>query len=248
VIRCALVELFLPGGGFALRGDLRAAAIDLAVLVATLALCLVTPLAFYAVIAARLVATAEAARRRRQGVGDGEWRWQAMLLVGLVGFGVIVLTRLFVLEPFRVPTDSMAPTIQHGDRVIVDKLSLHVRAPRRGEVVAFRMGGKVYVKRAIAFGGEHVSLRDGVVRVNGAEVRSRVAPDPAVPAYPLDRRCGEDRAGNGTRPATLDADGTCVVPAGAVFVMGDNRINSADSRYIGAIPADWIFGRVVGVE
>lgn len=180
--------------------------------------------------------------------GADVWNWQAMAVIGCIGLGIMLVARLEVIEPARVPSDSMAPTIAHGDRVIVDKLSLRLREPRRGEVVAFRMGGKLFVKRVIAFGGEHVSLRDGVVVVDGKEVRTRVAPNPAVPAYPLDGRCGEDRAGYGTKPATLGSDGTCVVPAGAVFVMGDNRINSADSRYVGAIPVAWVFGRVVGVE
>lgn len=248
MIRCALVELFLPGGGFALRGDLRAAVVDLAVLIASLALCLVTPWAFYVLVVSRLAAPAIAAWRGRRGPIGDDWRWQAMLLVGCIGFGIILFARLYVMEPFRVPTDSMAPTIEHGDRIIVDKLSLRLRKPRRGEVVAFRMGGRVYVKRAIAFGGEHVSLRDGVVRVNGVETPPRFAQDKEVPDYPRDGRCGDDRAGNGTKPAVIDGDGTCVVPPGTVFVMGDNRINSADSRYVGAIPIAWVFGRIVGVD
>jgi signal peptidase I len=209
---------------------------------------LVTPWAFYGLIGVRLAAVAEAARRGRRGVGDGEWQWPAMAVVGGVGLGIMLVARLEVIEPSRVPSDSMAPTIAHGDRIIVDKVTLRFRRPRRGEVVAFRMGGKMFVKRVIAFGGEHVSVRDGVVRANGVEVRAPVAPDPRVPPYPNGGRCGEDRAANGTKPATLAADGTCVVPAGTVFVMGDNRVNSADSRYVGAIPVAWVFGRVAGVD
>jgi signal peptidase I len=171
----------------------------------------------------------------------------------------------------------MAPTIARGEVIVVDKLTLHVRAPERGEVIAFRMGGKTFVKRVIGLGGDHVAVRDGVVHVNGAVTERRLVAsgertflyeerlgghrfrvlggDPAIGGsldvldnYPVAGSCGQDRYGYGTRELTFAADSTCVVPAGAVFVMGDNRVNSADSRYWGAVPIEWVFGRVVGVD
>jgi signal peptidase I len=153
-----------------------------------------------------------------------------------------------------------------------------VRAPARGEIVAFRMGDKTFVKRVIGLGGDHIAVRDGALFVNGSEAPRRLltAPpartwlyeeqyagrtfrvfggDPAVTGsldvldnFPVAGACGEDRYGYGTRPTTFANDSTCVVPPRTVFVMGDNRVNSADSRYWGAVPIEWVFGRVVGVD
>jgi signal peptidase I len=281
VIRCAIVELFLPGGGFALRGDLRIAAIAVLAMVLALVACLFTPLALYGLAAVRLGAVVEAARRGRRGPAGGEhagWRWQAMLLVGSVGLGALVSARLAAVEAFRVPTESMVPTIAKGEVIVVDKLTMKLRDPRRGEVIAFRMGDKTYVKRVIGLGGDHVAVRDGVVHVNGVASARRLlthadgrsflyeeryaghhfhvlGEDPAFTGsldvldnFPVAGSCGEDRYGYGTKPPGFAADSTCVVPEATVFVMGDNRINSADSRYWGAVPVAWVFGRVVGVD
>lgn len=281
MIRCAIVELFLPGGGFALRGELHLAASAVLAMVLALAACLFTPLALYGLAAVRLGAVAEAARRGRRGPVGGEdagWRWRAMLLVGSVGLGTLVSARLAAVEAFRVPTESMVPTIAKGEVIVVDKLTMSVREPRRGEVVAFRMGGKTFVKRVIGLGGDHVAVRDGVVHVNGAVSARRLVgqergrsfvyeeryagrqfrvlgEDPAFTGsldvldnFPVAGACGEDRFGYGTRPLAFAADSTCVVPPGTVFLMGDNRVNSADSRYWGAVPVAWVFGRVVGVD
>lgn len=278
MIRCALVELFLPGGGFALRGDLRLAAAAVIAMTLALAACLLTPFALYGLAAVRLGAVVVAAWRGRAGPSFDSWRWRAMLLVGAVGLGTLVAARLVVVEVFRVPTESMAPTIAQGEVIVVDKLTLALRAPERGEVVCFRMGGRTYVKRVIALGGDRVAVRDGVVSVNGEAVARRLLATGAAHAhvyeerhggrvyrvrgeapemtgaldvldnYPVAGNCGLDRYGYGTQPPTFAADRTCVVPPGTVFVMGDNRVNSADSRYWGALPVAWVFGRVVGVD
>ncbi|HUQ01256.1 MAG TPA: signal peptidase I [Kofleriaceae bacterium] len=278
VIRCALVELFLPGGGLALRGDLRAAAVAILAMLLAVVACLFTPLGLYALAVVRLGAAGEAARRGIRGpVGHGWW-WRAMALVGAVGLGALVTARLAVVEAFRVPTESMTPTIAKGDLIVVDKLTTHVRGPTRGEIVAFRMGGKTFVKRVIGLGGDHIAVRDGVLVVNGTPAPRRLLTEPPArtwlyeeqyagrtfrvyggdPAltgsldvldnFPVAGSCGQDRYGYRTRPTTFAADSTCVVPPQSVFVMGDNRVNSADSRYWGAVPLEWVFGRVVGVD
>jgi signal peptidase I len=278
VIRCALVELFLPGGGLALRGDLRAAAIAILAMVLALAACLFTPLGLYALAVVRLGAAAKAARRGMRGPAGQGWWWRAMALIGAVGLGTLVLARFAAVEAFRVPTESMSPTIARGDLIVVDKLSTRVRAPARGEIVAFRMGDKTFVKRVIGLGGDHIAVRDGVLIVNGAAAPRRLLTEPPArtwlyeeqyagrsfrvfggdPAltgsldvldnFPVAGLCGEDRYGYGTRPTTFANDSTCVVPPRTVFMMGDNRVNSADSRYWGAVPIEWVFGRVVGVD
>jgi signal peptidase I len=278
VIRCAIIEVFLPGGGFALRGDLRAAAVSVGVMVLLIASLLVSPFGVYAFMPVRLAAMLAAAWRGRRGPPAEGWRWRAMAVVGSIGLGSLVGARLVAVEPYRVPTVSMEPTITRGQMIVVDKLTIRWRAPARGEVVAFRIGDKTFVKRVIGLGGDRVAVRDGLLFVNGVANERRLVPqanprvfvfeeqfagrtfrvlggDPAITGsldvldnYPVAGDCGVDRHGYGTKPAVFASDSTCVVPAGTVFVVGDNRINSADSRYWGAVPAAWVFGRVVGVD
>lgn len=295
MIRCALVELVLPGGGYALGGRLRWAALDLLVLAGLLLACLVTPWAIWAIVLARVVAALDAGRRGRRGPPADGWGWSAMGLCGAVGLGLTLLSRLVVVEAFKIPTVSMTPTLALDDKIVVDKLSMRWRGPARGEIVAFWLGERTYVKRVIAVGGDRVAVRHGVVHVNGvATPRRRLGPttylDRPAPGratrveaalafeeryagrvyhvfssddggdgapwyahdYPDDERgalaCGDEPYPDvGTRRLAPDGDGACRVPAGTVFVLGDNRTNSADSRVWGAVPVERVFGRVVGV-
>ncbi|MCW2605160.1 MAG: signal peptidase [Pseudonocardiales bacterium] len=153
-----------------------------------------------------------------------------MLLVG--AFSVFVI-RPFLAEPFYIPSASMEPTL-HGcdgcvpDRVLVDKLSYRFRSPARGEVVVFDRPANLSVaedrliKRVIGLPGETVSGHDGAVWIG-----DRPLDEPYV-----------NPACNGT------ADfGAVTVPAGRVFVMGDNRCNSLDGRVFGPIKESTIVGR-----
>jgi signal peptidase I len=151
---------------------------------------------------------------------------------GLLAAGVLllvlaaVLVRAYVAEPFAIPSESMAPTLRPGDHVLVEKLSSRFGSPRRGDLVVFRApdGGSLAVKRVVGLAGDHVAIEDGVLAVNG-----RLQREPYVDHSSVDSVYF----------------GPVVVPRGDVFVMGDNRADSHDSRDYGAVPRRSLIGRVL---
>ncbi len=144
-----------------------------------------------------------------------------------------VTLRTLVVEPFWIPSESMEQTL-HGctgcndDRLLVDKLSYKLHPVHRGDVVVFRRppsvnaSEKVLIKRVIGLSGETVRGRDGKVWIDG-----RLLEEPYV---------------NGVCDGTQDF-AAVTVPAGDVFVMGDNRCDSTDSRVFGPIKKSSIIGR-----
>lgn len=171
--------------------------------------------------AARGPCTAPGARRRTS-------RTRALVLAALAILGAGV-SREFVAAPYTVAYGSMEPGLADGDRLVVNKLAYRLRPPKRGDVVAFDSGalptggtGETYVKRVIGIAGDTVEARDGVVLVNG------------VPA--------EDTALDSTQPF-----GPVQVPPEMLFVLGDNRTVSVDSRAFGMVPVDAVVGEVSAV-
>ena len=139
-------------------------------------------------------------------------------------YATIVVT--FVMQVARVDGKSMAPTLEDQDRLIVNKFSLQVGEPQRGDIVMLRYPAdpdKSFVKRLIAIERDSVHIVDGEVFVNGA-----VVPAPYVAA--------EHRSHETWGPE--------VIPEGYCFVLGDNRSNSSDSRIFGNVPKKYIVGRV----
>lgn len=142
---------------------------------------------------------------------------------------VIVLPiRLFVAQPFVVEGESMAPTFDSADYLIVDQLSYRFEDPKRGDVVVFRYPNDpsvFYIKRVIGLPGETVSIERGAVRVRKADGSTVTLEEPYV--------------------VTEDATYTQSTSLGPdqYFVMGDNRPRSSDSRSWGALPAEDIMGR-----
>ena len=138
-----------------------------------------------------------------------------------------VLIKTYLLQAFYIPSSSMEHTLEIQDRVLVNKLSYRLHDVRRGDVVVFERPptdvGQIrdLIKRVIGLAGETVEGRDGAVYVNG-------------------RRLGEPYLGTGTVTAQF---GPQQIPAGHVWVMGDNRGNSSDSRVFGAVPESRIIGR-----
>ena len=147
----------------------------------------------------------------------------------LVTLAVIatVLLRVFVVTPFYVPSASMEPTLDVGDRIYGERIS---DTYERGDIVTFtdlEDPSRTLVKRIIAVAGDEVDLRDGDVYVDG-------------------ERLNEPYAVGETKPFT-EVDSLafpCTVPEGYVLVLGDNRENSSDSRAFGFVPTTSITSRI----
>ena len=148
--------------------------------------------------------------------------YAVILLVAFVlVFGFL---RPFVVKTYWIPSESMVPTLEVGDRLFVNKFIYHFTEPERGDIVVFDSleTDDELIKRVVAVPGDRVRVRDGVLRVNGDF--------PEEPyAVPLAFPDGSDFG-----PTRLSK--------GEVFVMGDNRGNSRDSRFFGPVPVENIEG------
>jgi signal peptidase I len=166
-----------------------------------------------------------------------------------------------------VPTGSMKPTIQEGDRVVVNKLAYDLKIPfttvnvwkwgdpKRGDIVVLfsPRDGTRLVKRVVALPGDRVEMRDNQLFINGQLAKQSpitfVSSEDQGPAYVLD----EDLSGHmhkimiSPEIGATRSFGPLVVPAEHYFVLGDNRDNSNDSRYIGFIERRRIVGEAVAV-
>jgi signal peptidase I len=157
--------------------------------------------------------------------------WMAILSIALA---VAAGLKLWVLQSYSIPSDSMVPTLNVGDHILVNKLAYRTHALHRGDVVVFtrprslpRSAGEApheLIKRVIGLPGDTVETRDGAVLVNGR---------PLIEPY---LRSG----------STTDRfEAPVVVAVGQVLVLGDNRAVSADSRVFGTIAESTIVGRAV---
>jgi signal peptidase I len=169
----------------------------------------------------------------------------------VVAFVVALLIKTFLLQAFYIPSASMEPTLVEGDRVLVEKVSYRLGAPERGDVVVFEknlvmpipgevdgsLGKKIgdsfrglfgfptgteqdFIKRVMAVGGDKIEGRDGQVFVN-----DELVDEPYL-----------------TEDQQTSPFGPTEIPEGKIFVMGDNRNNSDDSRNFGPIDADAVVG------
>jgi signal peptidase I len=156
------------------------------------------------------------------------------LVLTLLIFFVI---QTFVAQPYKVQQQSMEHTLEPDQYVLVDKLTPRFDTYKRGDVVVFtppadwvQEDGTPFIKRVIGLGGDTVEVRDGGVYINGAKIAEpylfAVAP------------------GDPTQPTTVQGDTShWVVSAGDLFVMGDHREASADSRTFGEVPVSQVIGR-----
>ena len=151
-------------------------------------------------------------------------RYGARLAVAAVALLAVLL--LTALEPLRVSSGSMSPTLVAGDQVLIDKISVRLRPPTQGDLVVFGdpLHHELVVKRVVALGGQTVAIEDAVLVVDGT-----VRHEPQVDLSRIDSTYF----------------GPVTVPPDAIFVMGDNRSESTDSRTYGAIPLDELVGRVI---
>lgn len=153
---------------------------------------------------------------------------------------VAFVVKTFLLQAFYIPSLSMAPTLKVNDRVLVNKLSYDLHDVNRGDVVVFESppnDGSVtkdLIKRVIGLPGETIEARDGHIVING-----RVLDEPYLDT---DIETRGPVCHTQSLPGCVGSD-KVVVPEDAYFVMGDNRANSRDSRFVGAIPGSLIIGR-----
>ncbi len=142
---------------------------------------------------------------------------------------IFLVIQNFVAQPYQVEQQSMENTLLPNQYVLVDKLTPRFDTYKRGDIVVFtppgqEPGSTPYIKRVIGLPGDVVDLRNGHVFINGQEIS-----EPYV--YP----------GQVTEP--LNGQSHWVVPAGSLFVMGDHRENSSDSRVFGPVPIANVIGR-----
>lgn len=174
--------------------------------------------------------------------------WRELPVLVVVALGVAVLIKTFLVQAFYIPSGSMEPTLHPGDRVLVSKLAYRIGEPDRGDVVVFDSPFAVdgpeetlleaavrnvaealgigtpaseFIKRIVGLPGDTVEVRQGVLLVNGRILEEGYVADGSM---------------FGDQPP-ID------IPPGHVYVMGDNRSHSQDSRVFGAIPLDEVVGR-----
>jgi len=172
-----------------------------------------------------------------------------LVTIVVVALGLALTIQAFLVKPFRIPSESMVPTLQIGQRVLVDRVSYNFSDPHRGDVVVFhppvgaisntcgveRGAGQAcprptqersdenFIKRIVGAPGDRIAVIDGRVLVNGeAQSEPFINPDAGCSVCDL--------------PAEI------TVPPGHFFMMGDNRGESGDSRYWGPIPEEWMIG------
>jgi signal peptidase I len=180
--------------------------------------------------------------RPRPNASTSNWIREGVVIV-VVAVLVAVLLRAFVVQTFYIPSGSMEPTLQIGDRILVDKLSYHIHGVDRGDIVVFsrpaaeNCGGPEVndlVKRVIGLPGNVISLSDGYVYIDGKRLDESWLP---ASERGITSAGPPGNSSNLARPYR--------VPANDYFVMGDNRGDSCDSRFWGPISRSLIVGKVV---
>lgn len=141
---------------------------------------------------------------------------------------VIVLGISFFVKPIIVNGESMVPTLENKDYLIISKQAYNFGEPERGDIVVFPHEestgeDRLYIKRVIALPGDHLVIKDGELYLNGTKQTESYIPSGAI----------------------TEGDIDYVIPEGEIFVMGDNRENSSDSRYFGTVTIKDVVGKVL---
>lgn len=158
--------------------------------------------------------------------------WRETIETIVWAFVLAMIIRTFIVQAFWIPSGSMIPTLEVGDRVLVAKFWNWFFEPSRGSIYVFRYPvdrDRDFVKRVIAVPGDVVDIRDGVVFLNGE---------------PLDEPYVENRDRFTLRPGRVHPQVPFTVPEGQYLMLGDNRPNSQDGRFWGFVPASDIHGPV----
>jgi signal peptidase I len=152
--------------------------------------------------------------------------WVVSILIAVI---LAFFIRYFIVELYMVEGPSMRPTLANGERLVVNKFLYRFKTPERGEIIVFRYPrdpSRDFIKRVIAVPGDTVEIKEGRVFVNGQLQNETYILEKTRGSFPL-----------------------ATVPQGHVFVMGDNRNNSEDSRFrdVGFVAGDLIKGKAVFV-
>jgi signal peptidase I len=157
--------------------------------------------------------------------GEDNWRQMLLDIFQTVAISIILFLGInLVTARIRIESVSMENTLHPGNAVLVNRLAYRFSLPKRGDIVVFNPpfeSPEPYIKRVIGLPGDEISIQGGVVFVNGVEM---------VEPYIRER------------PSTR---GTWQVPENSIFVMGDNRNNSSDSRNWGAVPLENVIGQAL---
>jgi signal peptidase I len=193
-------------------------------------------------------------RRSRSRVQRLIIEWVLLIAAALA---IAFLIKTFLFQAFYIPSESMQPTLNVEDRVLVNKLSYDFHDVNRGDIVVFEAppeaqtdGIEDFVKRVIGLPGETVTFPgDGRVYIDGRRLREPYLPDGVITCASTGGTCpvteddGQQTTISGCATPATGEDG-CVVPEGTVLVLGDNRGSSKDGRVFGPIDQDTIIGRV----
>ena len=159
-------------------------------------------------------------------LGEEAKDWVISIIAAVV---MALLIRTFIVELYIVDGPSMKPTLQHEERLVVNKFIYRLRNPEKGEILIFkypRDTSRDFIKRVIATGGDTIEIKEGRVYVNDQLLKEDYILEKTRTEYPK-----------------------VTIPEGTVFVMGDNRNNSDDSRFadVGFVPLDLIKGKAIVV-
>jgi len=170
--------------------------------------------------------------------------WGAVILGALL---VAFLIKTFLMQAYYIPSSSMTPTLQVGDRVLVNKLSYKVGDIGRGDLVVFKrpsnedVGDTDLIKRVIGLEGELIEIIDGRIYIteSGSSIRQLLVEPYLSSSTATELPNGfEDVAS-----CEVATETSCLIPDNYVFVLGDNRAGSRDSRFFGPIEEEMVVGR-----
>lgn len=140
----------------------------------------------------------------------------------------MILIPSFIISNTKVPTESMMPAIYPGDHLIVSRLPYYYRDPKPGEIVVFKYNNDFLIKRIIGVPGDQIDIRESKVYINNVQLDEASYLTEDIKTYLY---------------AGSMVDFPYIIPNGYYFVMGDNRLNSKDSRVFGAIPRSSIIAK-----
>lgn len=155
-----------------------------------------------------------------------------------VAFIFVIAMNKFIFSPIVVDGSSMLPTYEDGDKVIINKIGKHISGIERFDVIVFEApNGMDYIKRVVGLPGDHVAYENDILYINGEALK-----EPYLDLYK------EQLLDNGTLTQDLtleDLTSYSIIPEGYLFVLGDNRRNSSDSRdsRVGLVPMEKVIGK-----